>query len=104
MRCLLPGETGGALEIGRKTRTSLTKQCADLQCMRGKSLFKQTLVDGLLSQCVGEPIGGLAQVKGDWRRIGGNHAPRAARTVIGLPRRMRRDATPTHCSGEAELV
>ena len=52
---------------------------------------------------VGQPVGGLANVEGDGRGVGGDDA--AGCDAIALrPGRVRGDAAPADGAGEAELV
>ena len=103
MRGLLTGEAGGALQVGGKAGAALGQQSADVQGLRRKRSGQERLVDRLLGQCVGQPVGGFADVEGDGRGIGWDDAPGSIAIAL-RPCRMRRDAAPANGAGEAELV
>ena len=103
VRRLLASEAGDALQVVGEAGSALLQQRADAECFGRERGGEQLLVDGLLRERVGQPVGGLADVEGDGRGVGGDHA--AGRGAVAVrPGGVRRDAAPADGAGEAKLV
>ena len=74
---LLAGEAGDALEVVGEAGSALLRGGRGLRGLRAESAAASSrFVDGLLGEGVGEPVGGLADVEGDGRGVGGDDAAR----------------------------
>ncbi len=71
---LLAGEAGEALEVGGEAGAALGEDGAEAEGFGRESGGEEGLVDGVRREGVGEPVGGLAQVEGDGRGVGGDDA------------------------------
>ena len=76
---------------------------ADCEGLGREGGSEKLLVDGLLGEGVRQPVGGLADVEGDGRGVGGDDAAGSG-SIANSPGGVRRDAPPADGTGEAELV
>ena len=100
---LLPGEAGEALEVGGEAGPALARSARIARASGESAGGEELLVDGLLGEGVGQPVGGFADVEGDGRGVGGDDAA-GRRAIANSPGGVRRDAPPANRAGEAELV
>ena len=100
---LLAGEAGDALQVVGEAGAALGEQGADAEGFGREGGGEELLVDGLLGERVGQPVGGLADVEGDGRGVGGDDAAGGG-SIANSPGGVRRDAPPADGAGEAELV
>ncbi len=73
---LLAGETGDALNVVSEAGSALREELAELQGLGAEGLLQAGLFDGLAVEGVRQPVGGLADVEGDGRGVGGDDAAR----------------------------
>ena len=100
---LLRGEVGDALDVVGEAGSALLEEGAELEGFGAEGVRRVCFFDGLLGERVGEPVGGLAEVEGDGRGVGGDDAAGGGAVACG-PGGVRRDAAPADGSGEAEGV
>src|ERR1017187_7896093 len=100
---LRAGEAGEPLEVGGEAGPAPGEKRADCEGLGRESGSEELLVDGLLGEGVGQPVGGLADVEGDGRGVGRDDAAGGG-SIANSPGGVRRDGfhlLASGCEGEA---